>query len=164
MLVVADQTMCKLYAIRGGKGHGVYDKFYKAIDAGWYQKQPYGNAATFSPEEKDEAHAWISGRTPFPEGHVNVMKSMLKEQNIFVRIVLMTIFVTFVAMICIQATYYLHDKLECKTFPASASSPCIWPLHLLTAVSENLNDFYRVAMGEVIILIAAGTNHACSYF
>ena len=152
MLVVADKTMGKLYAIRGD-GHGVYGKFYKAIGAGWYQKQPYGNAASFSQEERDEAYAWIDGRTPFPEGHLSALKSEVKEQHIFVRITLLTIFTTIMAWTITSATYYMHDNLECKTVPASGSALCIWPLKLIAFVSENQIQFYKIAMAEIIALV-----------
>ena len=165
MLVVADRTMGKLYAIRGGQGHGAYEKLYdEAIDAGWYQKQPYGIAASFSQEEQEEAHAWKGGRTPFPEGHLNALKSKIKEQHIFVRIVFLTIFTTVMAMTITWAAYLMHEKLECKNFPASSSSPCIWPLKLIADVNEHQNQFFDVAFTEFIILVGISFARVTSYF
>ena len=164
MLVVTDRTMGKLYAIRGGHGHGVYEKFYEAIDAGWYQKQPYGNAAAFSLEEREEAHAWIDGRTPFPEGQLNAMKSKVKEQHIFVRIMLLSIFTTLMSSIIVKAAYLLHDNMDCKHFPASGSVPCIWSLKLITLANERQNEVFKFIGTQLIALVGVSFTHACSYF
>jgi hypothetical protein len=164
MLAVADKTMRKLYAIRGGQGHGAYGKFHEAIGAGWYQKQPYGNAAYFSQEEQEEAHAWIDGRTPFPEGHLTALACKVKEQHIFVRIVFLTIFTTVMAMTITWAAYSLHEKLDCQNFPGSGSAPCIWSLKLIAFVNEHQNQFLELAGAEIFALVGISYTQAAGYF
>ena len=137
MLVVADKTMGKLYALRGGRGHGIYEKFYEAIDAGWYQKQPYGNAASFSQEERDEANAWIGGREPFPEGRLRLLeRSKIKEQHIFVKLLLLTFISTIFALALTKTAYFAHGKMECPNFSASGSVPCIYAHKIIAYVNE----------------------------
>ena len=164
MLVVADKTMGKLYAIRGGQGHGVYDKFYKAIDAGWYQKQPYGNAATFSEEEEDEARAWIDRREPFPEGRLRLLESNLKQQHIFVKLLMLTFITTIFAVYLTRLAYFAHDKMDCPKFPASGSPPCIYAHKVIAYVNEYQSRFFEFVGAQFITLIGMLWVYVCGLF
>ena len=153
MLLVADKTMGKLYAIRGGQGHGVYEKFHEAIGAGWYQKQPYGNAASFSQEERDEAHAWIDGREPFPEGRLRLLESKIKEQHIFVKLLLLTFISTIFALALTKTAYFAHGKLECPNFPAPGSVPCIYAHKIIAYVNEYQRSLHEFVGAQLTALV-----------
>ena len=161
MLVVADKTMGKLYAIRGGHGHGVYDKFCKAIDAGWYQKQPYGNAVTFSEEEQDEARAWIDGREPFPEGRLRSLESNVKEIHIFVKLLLLTLITTIFAVYLTELAYFVHDKMDCPKFPASGSPPCIYAHKIIAYVNEYQSRFFEFVGAQLTALVGMFYLYVC---
>ena len=46
------------YAVRGGRKEGVYVEWCDAVNAGWFQRQPFGNAVKL--DNFDDALKFIS--------------------------------------------------------------------------------------------------------
>ena len=48
------------YVVRGGLNPGVYRNWPDAVNAGWYQRQPYGNAVKC--ENAEQAESFLARR------------------------------------------------------------------------------------------------------
>ena len=48
------------YVIRGGRNAGIYENWHDAVNAGWFQRQPYGNAVKVESVEDAEAFLAIT--------------------------------------------------------------------------------------------------------
>ena len=153
----------KVYAIRGGVGHGVYDSFSDALDAGWYQKQPYGNACAFSAEERTKAEIWIETRKPFPENKAGLFAKEMRQQHIFVRILALGIVTTIFMLVIVKISYWVHDTLDCRNYPANITPPCTYANKLIALVSEKQVHIYNLIGAELLICIGLAYTYFASW-
>jgi len=153
----------KLYAIRGGLGHGVYENFSDALDAGWYQKQPYGNACTFSQDERTKAEVWINNRRPFPENRAGLFAKDMRQQHIFVRILALCIITTIFMLVLNKIAYFVQDKLDCLHYPSSITPPCIYANKLIAFVAEKQVNIYNLIGAELLICIGLTYTYFASW-
>ena len=74
-----------LYVVRGGAGHGIHKTWAAALNAGWYQKQAFGNCCKFSSSEMKDAEDFLAHEM-FPEGRAGAFAKDMRQQHILVRV------------------------------------------------------------------------------
>ena len=70
-----------LYVVRGGAGHGIHKTWAAALNAGWYQKQAFGNCCKFSSSEMKDAEDFLAHEM-FPEGRAGAFAKDMRQQHI----------------------------------------------------------------------------------
>jgi hypothetical protein len=148
----------KVYAVSGGPRQGVYTSWPQAVDAGFNQKQGYGNAVSFDgPEAAADAQQWVDGRKPYPEGTANQWRHGVKQQpflvRLFVMVVLMTAFAATIAFIARRAEQYLGCRAD---YTRMADEVCLLVAKIDVAVRESAVSTTRLVATEVVVAIGLG--------
>ena len=151
-----------VYAVRGGAGHGLHTTWSAALNAGWYQKQAFGNCCKFSSSEMAEAQAFLDYQ-PFPEGRAGVFAQGMRQQHIFVRLCALAVVTTIFCGIIVKLAYTVHDKLECRGLMISTTPPCIFTHKIISAVTEQQVNIYNLIGAEIVILIGLAFTYFASW-
>ena len=103
-----------LYVVRGGAGHGIHKTWAAALNAGWYQKQAFGNCCKFPSDEMVEAQAFLDHQ-PFPEGRAGVFARDMRQQHIFVRLCALGVVTTIFCGIIVKLAYIVSTQAYLST-------------------------------------------------
>jgi len=141
-----------LYAVRGGMSPGLYDSWPEAVDAGWHDRAPYGNAVTFPTDQREKAEQWIVSR-PRANGNMGRFQERVRQQHIFVRILFVLLLGTLMCVAIWKVSVYAHNMFECdSTF--NASNPiCVGTGKLKYTVQSNMAHLQSLVMVEVTALV-----------
>ena len=152
-----------IYVVRGGHGHGIYNTWAEALNAGWYQKQAFGNCCKFLSTEREEAEAFLKHEA-FPEGRAGTFAKDMRQQHIFVRVFALAVVTTAFGFAIVKIAYMVHDKLECsRSMLMSSTPPCIYSHKVIASVSEKQAHIYNLIGAEIIILIGFAYTYFASW-
>ena len=141
-----------LYVVRGGAGHGIHKTWAAALNAGWYQKQAFGNCCKFSSSEMKDAEDFLAHEM-FPEGRAGAFAKDMRQQHILVRVFALGVITTIFGLIIVKLAYIVHDKLDCRSLLASTTPPCIYAHKTIAVVTEQQAHFYNLIGAEITILV-----------
>ena len=151
-----------LYVVRGGAGHGIHKTFAAALNAGWYQKQAFGNCCKFSSSEMKDAEDFLAHEM-FPEGRAGAFAKDMRQQHILVRVFALGVITTIFGLIIVKLAYIVHDKLDCRSLLASTTPPCIYAHKTIAAVTEQQAHIYNLIGAEIIILVGCAYMYFASW-
>ena len=151
-----------LYAVRGGARHGLYTEWWKALDAGWYQKQAFGNCCKFSAGEREQAEAFLNNR-PFAEGRAGAFATNMRQQHIFIRLFALAVVTTIMCAFIVKLAYFTHDTLDCRNFMMSTTMPCIYTHKIISTVAEQQVVMYNLIGAEIVIVIGLAYTYFASW-
>ena len=136
------------YAIRSFGQGIVVKKWGDAVNAGFLQKAPYGNAVKFA--TKSDAEKWLEHK-PFPMTANGVVKSWAQKQHPLVRLCFFSIMVTIFFIGGFYFATKLEDYLQCRSNVQLAStSVCVALKKVSMTITDQFNKLIDIIFYEII--------------
>ena len=151
-----------LYVVRGGAGHGIHKTWAAALNAGWYQKQAFGNCCKFSSSEMKDAEDFLAHEM-FPEGRAGAFATNMRQQHIFIRLFALAVVTTIMCAFIVKLAYFTHDTLDCRNFMMSTTMPCIYTHKIISTVAEQQVVMYNLIGAEIVIVIGLAYTYFASW-
>ena len=151
----------KIYAVRGGLGHGVHDDWCDALDARYMQKQGHGNACSFHPDDRERANVWINCRKPLKE---TALTNWLDRQKFIVKLVAVAVAITLGAFGVFKIVAFAHEQIGCGKgqYFHDTHELCIQLSEFKTTLLKNQVFFWKAVFGEASALIVVAFAMALS--
>ena len=139
-----------LYAVRGGEGHGLYDTYADALDAGWLQRQGYGNAVKFPARQREFAEQWLA-RSPLPNGRAASVQTWIQKQHFLVRLTLTSLIATISLAGLFHMLVYLDSYIGCDKSVVIATTPmCIGITNVKTFVTSKIVEITNLVFAQIV--------------
>ena len=137
----------KYYAVRGGAESGVYDKWSHAVNAGWRQKEAFGNC--IKTDDKEEADAFVA-HSAFPMTKVQAVQGYVARQHFLVRASIFMVVATTLSILAWNVALRVEAALDCNVAPHNTMPICIGILDARLAISKNMVALTNLFMWEII--------------
>lgn len=137
-----------LYAVRGGKGHGIYEYWWDALDAGWKDRQIYGNACKFPGELRHLAEAWLE-RPALPNGRADQASQWFSNKNKFVKLVFGFTAVTLLCLFIYKSMMISYTYFDCDTY--TSTSVCAGILKIRVSVSKHMPKIINAVFTQLLL-------------
>ena len=113
----------RIYAVRTGLKAGIYEHWHDALDAGFKQKEEYGNACKFVMNDRQKAEEWLN-RPQLDENVLESGQTWLKRQTLPVRLMVLSVMTTLYGYIIFKISIFVNESMGCDDFsyPAAIQS------------------------------------------
>jgi len=138
------------YAVRTGKGRGLYRNWGEARDNDFANRQTAGNAAKFN--NKEDAENWMK-KNPIPEGFMKVIDDLLRIVASTFGIVVLAILLTFAIFVVVQK---IDNYFECSRFINLLHPVCSGTAKILMTVRTESLKFLISALTYTMTSIIGG--------
>lgn len=168
------------YVVRGGRNAGIYENWHDAVNAGWFQRQPYGNAVKVESVEDAEAflaitrecnclcflcdcphtvisthtHSYNSLSKAFAQGAAGQVKSWVSRQHFVVQFTIFSVTSSITAWFLLELLQWYEGYLECADDIQRKLGPmCMNLNNLQLYVAANVNTLITFAFYEISVSI-----------
>ena len=148
----------EFYAIRGGDKHGIYTEWYEAVNAGWHQKAPRGNAVKVY--SRSDAEKFMAVKA-FPENHITIManegQSWVQRQHFLVKINILGIAMILSFGFVFNILLKVQDRIGCDQTYMLNHMTCVHLNKLKVSIQEYYGHMVDVIFYYIIQALSVFT-------